>query len=55
MQKLSHQIFSFSEFTLDLRRGCLLRAPEELEERALAPAESFSSEAKLVKLLTARW
>src|SRR2546428_6766950 len=33
MQKLSHQILSFSEFTLDLRRGCLLRAQEEIKLR----------------------
>src|SRR6267143_1350902 len=33
MQKLSHHVFSFSEFTLDLRRGCLLRAQEEIKLR----------------------
>jgi DNA-binding winged helix-turn-helix (wHTH) protein/TolB-like protein len=33
MQKLSHQVFSFSKFTLDLRRGCLLRAQEEIKLR----------------------
>ncbi len=33
MQKLSHQILSFSEFTLDLRRGCLLRAQKEIKLR----------------------
>jgi len=33
MQKLSNQILSFSEFTLDLRRGCLLRAQEEIKLR----------------------
>src|SRR5437016_7731630 len=33
MRKLSHQVFSFSEFTLDLRRGCLLRAQEEIKLR----------------------
>ena len=33
MQKLSHQILSFSEFTLDLRRGCLLRAQEKIKLR----------------------
>jgi DNA-binding winged helix-turn-helix (wHTH) protein/TolB-like protein len=33
MQKLSNQILSFREFTLDLRRGCLLRAQEEIKLR----------------------
>src|SRR5437762_3254512 len=33
MQKLSHQVFSFSEFTLDLRRGCLLCNQEEIKLR----------------------
>src|SRR2546429_8939304 len=33
MQKLTHQILSFSEYTLDLRRGCLLRAQEEIKLR----------------------
>jgi DNA-binding winged helix-turn-helix (wHTH) protein/TolB-like protein/Tfp pilus assembly protein PilF len=33
MQKLSHHVFSFSEFTLDLRRGCLMRAGEEIKLR----------------------
>jgi DNA-binding winged helix-turn-helix (wHTH) protein/TolB-like protein len=33
MQKLSHQVFSFGEFTLDLRRGCLMRAQEEIKLR----------------------
>jgi DNA-binding winged helix-turn-helix (wHTH) protein/TolB-like protein len=33
MQKLSHQVFSFNDFTLDLRRGCLLRAQEEIKLR----------------------
>ena len=33
MLKLSHRVFSFSEFTLDLRRGCLLRNQEEIKLR----------------------
>src|SRR5438309_1549647 len=33
MQKLSNQIFSFDEFMLDLTRGCLLRAQEEIRLR----------------------
>lgn len=33
MQKLSHKILSFSEFTLDLRRGCLLHGREQIKLR----------------------
>ncbi len=33
MQKLTHQIYSFDEFTLDLTRGCLLRQTEEIKLR----------------------
>ena len=33
MQKLSHQIHSFDEFTLDLTRGCLLYGQEEIKLR----------------------
>lgn len=33
MQKLPHQTRSFSEFTLDLTRGCLQRAQEEIKLR----------------------
>jgi DNA-binding winged helix-turn-helix (wHTH) protein/TolB-like protein len=33
MQKLSHRVLSFREFTLDLKRGCLLRSQEELKLR----------------------
>src|SRR5437773_3168734 len=33
MQKLSHQTHSFAEFTLDLRRGCLLRDQEQIKLR----------------------
>jgi TolB-like protein/DNA-binding winged helix-turn-helix (wHTH) protein/Tfp pilus assembly protein PilF len=33
MQKLSHQTFSFGEFTLDLTRGCLLHRQEEMKLR----------------------
>ena len=36
MQKLSHQIHSFDGFTLDLRRGCLLRGIEEVKLRPKA-------------------
>jgi TolB-like protein/DNA-binding winged helix-turn-helix (wHTH) protein/Tfp pilus assembly protein PilF len=33
MQKLSHQTYSFGEFTLDLTRGCLVRGQEEIKLR----------------------
>ena len=33
MQKLTHQIYSFDEFTLDLTRGSLLRQTEEIKLR----------------------
>ena len=33
MQKLTHQTHSFDEFTLDLTRGCLLHAQEEIKLR----------------------
>src|SRR2546429_5950730 len=33
MQKRSHQIYSFGEFTLDLKRGCLLHGQEEIKLR----------------------
>src|SRR5437016_4315255 len=33
MQKLSHQIFFFDGFTLDLTRGCLLHGQEEIKLR----------------------
>ncbi|CAN5828467.1 hypothetical protein BH20ACI4_BH20ACI4_02400 [soil metagenome] len=33
MQKLTHQIYFFDEFTLDLTRGCLLRQTEEIKLR----------------------
>src|SRR5262252_1865171 len=33
MQKLTHQIHSFDNFTLDLRRGCLLRNGVEIKLR----------------------
>jgi TolB-like protein/DNA-binding winged helix-turn-helix (wHTH) protein/Tfp pilus assembly protein PilF len=33
MQKVSHQIYSFDEFTLDLTRGRLLRGQEEIKLR----------------------
>src|SRR3989475_5782098 len=33
MQKLSHQTYFFDEFMLDLTRGCLLRAQEEIRLR----------------------
>ncbi len=33
MQKLTHQIYSFDEFTLDLTRGCLLRRNVEIKLR----------------------
>ena len=33
MQKLSNQILSFDEFTLDLTRGCLLRGIQEIKLR----------------------
>ena len=33
MQKLPHQILSFSDFTLDLTRGCLLRSGEDIKLR----------------------
>ncbi|MCY7345144.1 MAG: helix-turn-helix transcriptional regulator [Pyrinomonadaceae bacterium] len=33
MQKLTHQIYSFDEFTLDLTRGCLLRGGSEIKLR----------------------
>jgi DNA-binding winged helix-turn-helix (wHTH) protein/TolB-like protein len=36
MQKLSHQILSFSEFTLDLRRGCLQHGRDEIKLRPKA-------------------
>ncbi len=33
MQKLTHQIYAFDEFTLDVTRGCLLRHTEALKLR----------------------
>ncbi len=33
MQKLSHQLYSFDGFTLDLTRGCFLRGAEEIKLR----------------------
>ncbi len=33
MQKLSHQTFSFCEFTLDLTRGCLQRGQDDIKLR----------------------
>ncbi|MDQ3181719.1 MAG: winged helix-turn-helix domain-containing protein [Acidobacteriota bacterium] len=33
MQKQTHQIYSFDEFTLDLTRGCLLHQTEEIKLR----------------------
>lgn len=33
MQKLTHQIYAFDEFTLDVTRGCLLHHTEELKLR----------------------
>src|SRR2546422_11458652 len=33
MQTLSHQTYSFDEFTLDLTRGCLLHGQEEIKLR----------------------
>jgi DNA-binding winged helix-turn-helix (wHTH) protein/TolB-like protein len=36
MQKLSHQIHSFGEFSLDLTRGCLMRGQREIKLRPKA-------------------
>src|SRR5438132_7501337 len=33
MKKLSHETYSFDEFTLDLTRGCLLRGQDEVKLR----------------------
>ena len=33
MQKLSHQTYSFDQFTLDLTRGCLQHGPKEIKLR----------------------
>ena len=33
MQKLTHQIYFFDEFTLDVTRGCLLRRTVEIKLR----------------------
>src|SRR2546425_6904960 len=33
MQKLSHQTYSFDQFTLDLTRGCLQHGPDEIKLR----------------------
>ena len=33
MQRLQHHTLSFSDFTLDLTRGCLLRGDEEVKLR----------------------
>lgn len=33
MQRLTHQIYSFDKFTLDISRGSLLRGVEEIKLR----------------------